>query len=160
MASAFPTSVPDKDPDGATILTWTKPPPCPSDRPIANARRGRLDLNKADSGLAAAGAAGGLGALTAAASCCVLPLALAGAGVSASTLAPLVPLRLPLSLIALLAILAGWFFLYRRSRACAVDPVCSRPARSTKVMLIVASLFVLLSLAWPLFEPALVSALR
>ena len=38
-------------------------------------------MNKADSGLAAAGTAGGFGALTAAASCCVLPLALAGTGV-------------------------------------------------------------------------------
>ena len=117
-------------------------------------------MTKADSGLAVAGAAGGLGALTSAASCCILPLALAGAGVSASTLAPLVPLRLPLSLVALFAILAGWFFLYRRARACTVDPTCSRPARSTPVMLTIASLFVLLSLAWPLFEAPLVSALQ
>ena len=117
-------------------------------------------MNKADSGLAAAGTAGGLGALTAAASCCVLPLALAGTGVTASTLAPLVPLRLPLSLLALLAILGGWFFLYRRTRACIVDPTCALPARSTFVMLAIASLFVLLSLAWPLFEASLVSALQ
>lgn len=117
-------------------------------------------MNKADSGFAAAGAAVGLGALTAAASCCVLPLALAGAGISASALAPLVPLRLPLSLLALAAILAGWFFLHRRTRACSTDPTCARPARSTPVLLAVATLFVLLSLAWPLFEASLVSALQ
>jgi mercuric ion transport protein len=117
-------------------------------------------LNKADTGFAAAGTAGGLGALTAAASCCVLPLALAGTGVSASTLAPMVPLRLPLSLLALAAILAGWFLLYRRTRACTLDPTCARPARSTFVMLTIASVFVLLSLAWPLFEASLVSALQ
>ena len=117
-------------------------------------------MNKADSGFAAAGTAGGLGALTAAASCCVLPLVLAGTGVSASTLAPMVPLRLPLSLLALAAILAGWFFLYRKTRACTVDPTCARPARSTFVMLTIASVFVLLSLAWPLFEASLVSALQ
>lgn len=117
-------------------------------------------MTKADSGLAAAGAAGGFGALTAAASCCVLPLALAGTGVSASTLAPVVPWRLPLSLIALIAILAGWFLLYRRTRACTVDPTCARPARSTVVMLAIASLFVLLSLSWPLFEASLVAALQ
>ena len=117
-------------------------------------------MNEADSGLAAAGTVGGLGALTAAASCCVLPLALAGTGVSASTLAPLVPWRLPLSLLALLAILAGWFLLYRRTRACTVDPTCARPARSTVVMLTTATLFALLSLAWPLFEASLVSALQ
>ena len=93
-------------------------------------------MKKADSGFAAAGAAGGLGALTAAASCCVLPIVLAGVGVSASTLAPLVPLRLPLSVLALLAVLAGWFFLYRRTLACATDPTCARPARSTPVMLV------------------------
>lgn len=117
-------------------------------------------MNKADKGFAAAGAVGGLGALTAAASCCVLPIALAGVGVSASTLAPLVPWRLPLSLLALLAVLAGWFFLYRRTLACATDPTCARPARSTPVMLTIASLFVLLSLAWPLFEAPLVSVLQ
>ena len=117
-------------------------------------------MNKTDSGLAAAGTIGGLGGLIAAASCCVLPLALAGTGVTASTLAPLVPLRLPMSLIALAAILAGWFFLHRRMRACTLDPSCARPARSTPVLLAIASLFVLISLAWPLFEASLVSALQ
>ncbi|MFN3724672.1 MAG: hypothetical protein ACK4SZ_00050 [Allosphingosinicella sp.] len=115
---------------------------------------------KTDSGLATAAAVGSLGALTAAASCCVLPLALAGAGVSASAFASLVPLRLPLSLIALLAVLAGWFFLYRRTRSCVVDSACARPSRSTPVLLVAATLFVLLSLSWPLFEASLVSVLQ
>ena len=117
-------------------------------------------MNKADGGLAVVGATGGAGALIAAASCCVLPLALAGAGVTASALSPIVPLRLPLALLALVSVLAGWFFYYRRRRACAGDPSCTRPARTTPALLAIATLLVLLSLAWPLFEQRLVAALR
>jgi len=115
-------------------------------------------LNKADGGLAVVGTTGGVGALIAAASCCVLPLALAGAGVTASALSPIVPL--PLALLALVSVLAGWFFYYRRRRACAGDPSCTRPARTTPALLAIATLLVLLSLAWPLFEQRLVAALR
>ena len=58
------------------------------------------ELNKV---VAAVAAATGLGSVTAAADCCVLPLVLAGTGVGAATFAPLVPFKASLSAVALMA---------------------------------------------------------
>jgi mercuric ion transport protein len=109
--------------------------------------------------VAAVAAVLGAGGVTAGAACCVLPLALAGVGVGASQLAPLVPLHTPLSAIALLAVAAGWFFYIRRRRACAAGAHCAPPSKATPLLLVVASALVVLSAAWSFIEAPLMSRL-
>lgn len=109
--------------------------------------------------VAAVAAVFGAGSVTAGAACCVLPLALAGAGVGATQLAPLVPLHAPLSAIALLAVAAGWLFYIRRRRACAAGGDCSPPAKATPVLLVLASALVVLSATWSSIEAPLMSRL-
>lgn len=108
-----------------------------------------------DKGLATLGAVAGFAGLSAAAACCVLPLALASVGIAAGGLASLGPLHAPLSTIALLAVAGGWFFYLKRRRACVVGDDCAPPSRSTFVLLIFASGFVLLSAIWPFIEAPL-----
>lgn len=105
--------------------------------------------------VAAIAAATGLGATTAGAACCVLPLMLAGIGVGAGTLAPMVPFHWPLSAVALVAVATGWFLYLRRRRACAVGVDCSPPSKAAFLLLIVASLLVVIAAAWPLIEAPL-----
>ena len=109
--------------------------------------------------LAAIAVALGAGGVTAGAACCVLPMVLAGVGVGASQLAPLVPLHTPLSAIALLAVAAGWFFYVRRRRACAAGGDCAPPAKATPVLLVLASALVVLSATWSSIEAPLMSRL-
>lgn len=97
----------------------------------------------------------GAGGVFAAASCCVLPLALASVGVSAAGLASLGTLHTPLSAIALLAMIAGWFFYVRRRRACAGDEGSNRATRKSLVLLIIASLLVAAAAVWPFIEAPL-----
>ena len=99
----------------------------------------------------------GFGGVGAAAACCVLPLALASIGIGASGLAALGPLHTPLSAIALVAVVAGWFFYLRKRRACAAGADCSPPASSTLSFLVAATAFVALSAIWPFIESALMS---
>ena len=101
----------------------------------------------------------GFGGATAAVSCCVLPLALAGVGVGAGGLASLGPLYHPLSAIALLAVVAGWYLYLKRRRLCATDADCTPPTTSTFVLLMAASAFVALSAVWPVIEPTLMQKL-
>ncbi|HET7817507.1 MAG TPA: hypothetical protein VFK58_08020 [Sphingomicrobium sp.] len=105
--------------------------------------------------LAAVGALTGLGGVTAAAACCVLPLALAGAGVTAAALAPVVPFHVPLSIVAVITIAGAWVLYLRRRRACAAGAECAPPGRSTLPLLVAASLLVALSGIWPLIEAPL-----
>lgn len=116
--------------------------------------------SRMDKPIAAGGVVASLAGLTSAAACCVLPLALAGLGVGASGLAWLVPLRVPLTVVALLAVAVGWIVYYRRRRACALDQSCPKPARSTLWLLIVASSFVAISAFWPEIEPPLIAVLQ
>ena len=77
---------------------------------------------RADAGLSALGALASFGAVLAAASCCVLPLALAALGVGAglsSTFAALMPLRWALTALSLVGLAAGWWAYVRRRRTCA-----------------------------------------
>src|SRR3546814_3210137 len=65
---------------------------------------------RADAGLSALAALASFGAVLAAASCCVLPLALAALGVGAglsSTFAARMPLRWPLTALSLVGLAAG-----------------------------------------------------
>lgn len=105
--------------------------------------------------LAALGAVSGFGGLFAAAACCVLPLALGSVGVGAASLAVLGPLHAPLSAIALLAILGGWFLYVRRQRACAIGGDCKPPSGLTLPVLITATTLVALGAIWPFIEAPL-----
>ena len=126
--------------------------PEPSSEPAASG---------ADRGVAAFGTVAGIGAVFAALTCCVLPLALAALGVGASlssSLKVLVPLHWPLSIVATLAVAAGWIlYLRRRKMACAEGSDCavSPPSRATFVMLSIATVLVAISTLWPFIEPAL-----
>lgn len=111
-----------------------------------------------DGKIAAVGAVTGFGGLFAAVSCCVLPLALASVGIGAGGIASLSPLHGPLSAIALLAVLAGWYFYAKRKRACAADPSCAKPSRATVPLLAFATLLVGLSAIWPFIEGPLMRA--
>ena len=110
-----------------------------------------------DKELATLGALAGFGGLTAAAACCVLPLAFAslGVGIGISTMAKLMPWHTPLSIVAALAVAIAWAMHFRRRRACAIGSECEPPARSTLVLLTAASFMVACSAAWPLLEPSL-----
>lgn len=108
-----------------------------------------------DKAVAAVGAVSGFGGLFAAAACCVLPVALASVGVGASGLASLSPLHAPLSVLALLAVAAGWYLYIKRLRACAADATCAQPSRSTPILLSFAAVFVVLSGIWPFIENSL-----
>lgn len=109
--------------------------------------------------VAALATATGLGGATAGAACCVLPFMLAGVGVGAGGLAPLVPFHTPLSAIALLAVAAGWFFYFRRRKGCAAGNDCVPPSKMTPVLLASASVLVAISAVLPLIEAPLMEAL-
>jgi len=130
---------------------------------VREARTGRSGRSIGpDSGLAAVGAAGGLTALLSAAACCVLPLALAAAGLGSGGLAMLVPYHWPLTAGAGVAIAAGWAVQAGKWRACrtATDCACSPSMRWTPAMLWLATTLVILSALWPYYvEPRLLGLL-
>ena len=105
----------------------------------------------AEEGVTVLGTAGGFTALVSAAACCVLPLVLAAVGISAGSLAFLVPYHWPLTIGAGIAVAAGWALHWRRRRACALDSSCAvaPPAAASFWMLVVATTFVILSAIWP-----------
>lgn len=116
--------------------------------------------------LAGTGAVVGISALVAS-SCCVLPIALAGLGVTGavfSGLAFLADIR-PLLIAGAAGMLAlGWaFFFWRRRRQSCEGDTCARPgtSRGTKWLLGFSSLVVGLALVWaPYIEPALLKLTR
>jgi mercuric ion transport protein len=112
-----------------------------------------------DTTAAGVATASGLGGVIAAACCCVLPLALAGVGVGATGLARFGPLHAPLSAIALVAVIGGWFLHSRRKRACAAGMDCAPSSPVTLSLLIAASALVALSASWPFIEAPLMNML-
>lgn len=120
---------------------------------------GAKSSSGSERGVAAVGAVASLGALVSSAACCVLPLALAGAGLGAGTLAPMVPYRWPLTLVAAAALAAGWTLYLRQRRRCAASADCARPGRATPAILGAATLMTALAAAWKLFEQPLTRAL-
>lgn len=121
-------------------------------------------IGHADKGLSALGALAGFGAVFAAASCCVLPLALAALGVGAglsSTFATLMPLRWPLTALSTLGLVAGWWSYARRRRACTTDRSCTLPlpSRATPIVLALGTAMTLIALIWDRVEAPLMKAL-
>lgn len=101
------------------------------------------------------------GAVLAACSCCVFPMALAGMGVSAGlggALSPLGALRWPMTVFSIVAVAASWFLVLRQRRRA---PSCAHADARTwllsprMIALIVATNFALLAASWSLFEPTL-----
>ena len=112
-------------------------------------------------GLASLAAALGLGAVTAAAACCVLPLALASIGVGAGlagSLAALAGVRVPLLILSALAVAAAWIMWWRRRQTnCAPGDACAADAQPRRplVALIAATALVSLAGTWSSIEPTL-----
>lgn len=112
-------------------------------------------------GLATLSTALGLGAVTAAAACCVLPLALASIGVGASLaggFAALAGVRTPLLVIGAAVLAVAWIMWWRRRGvACASGDACATPARSRGplVLLIFSTVLVGLAGVFPTLEPTL-----
>jgi len=103
--------------------------------------------------LAGGGLLSGFGALLGA-SCCVLPVMLAQAGISAALIAQLGALARvkPYFLAAtVLLVVAGFGAAFRGGR---------RPPRRVLVMLVAAAALVAISFALPYFEPALLRMIR
>lgn len=121
-------------------------------------------LPREGKGMTTLGTAAAFGAVLAAASCCVLPLALAALGIGAglsSTFAALMPLRWPLTIVSALGLAGGWWTYAKRRRACASDRTCATPlpSRSTPVILSVGTILTLTAILWDHFEAPLMKLL-
>ena len=112
-------------------------------------------------GLASLATALGLGAVTAAAACCVLPLALASIGVGAGlagSFAALAGVRTPLLLIGAVVLTVAWVMWWRRREAaCAPGDTCATPDRSRGplTLLMISTVLVGLAGMFPALEPTL-----
>lgn len=115
----------------------------------------------ADRRVATLGTAASIAALFSATACCVLPLGLAAIGVGSAGLSSVVPFHWPLTIAAIAAVAAGWFFYLRKRRACLRDATCTtaHPAKSTLIMLCLATAFVAISACWGFIEAPLMRAL-
>ena len=112
-------------------------------------------------GIASIAAALGLGAVTAAAACCVLPLALASIGVGAglaSVLGGLASVRTPLLVLSAVAVAVAWGMWWRkRETACAPGDACATDAKPRRSVGLLVSATALVGLAaiWGPIEPML-----
>jgi mercuric ion transport protein len=108
-------------------------------------------------------AAGGLLGALAASSCCILPLALFGLGISGAwigNLTRLAPYQ-PWFIAATLAFLGyGYWLVYRSSRACADGEACARPLpnRIVRTSLILATILVAAALGLDFIAPLLLDS--
>lgn len=108
----------------------------------------------AETALGWAAVAAAAGAVFAWAACCVLPMSLAVAGLGLGGLSLIAQQRGLITLAALLVIGVGWILAWRRARRCKIDNACAAPSRAGIGLLGVASILVLLALAWqPIIEP-------
>jgi mercuric ion transport protein len=106
--------------------------------------------------LAVSSAFTGLAALISGAACCVLPLALAAFGIGSGALGFLVAYHWPLTIAALIILTLAWVFHLRISRSCAMDNCeASSRIKTTRIVLIAATVVILISASWELFEQPL-----
>lgn len=103
-------------------------------------------------------------AVLAACSCCILPMVLAAAGLSAglsSILAPLGWLHLPMTAVSMVAVAASWFVVlrkYRRKCHCDFQAAHKWFLNPQIIMLLVATVLSFIAAAWGSFEPTLMKA--
>lgn len=111
--------------------------------------------------LASLAATLGLGAVTAAAACCVLPLALASVGIGAGLAAGftvLASIRTPLLIASGAVLIVAWLIWWRRpKRACGPDQACAVPdrRRGLLALLIASTVLIVLAGLWSSLEPML-----
>lgn len=96
-------------------------------------------------------------AAVACAACCVLPLALPAATLATvgGTLSLFAGAYRWLAPIAVLAVVAAWLWVTYQSRSSG-----KRPARSTLVIMGIATAMTVLAMLWPAIEPQLIAMLR
>ena len=103
-------------------------------------------------------------AVLAACSCCILPMVLVAAGLSASlssVLAPLGSLHWPMTAFSVIAVAASWLIVLRKyRRKCHCDPQVAHKwfLNPQIIMLLVATALSFIAAAWGLFEPTLMKA--
>ena len=103
-------------------------------------------------------------AVLAACSCCILPLVLAAAGLSASLssiLTPLGSLHWPMTALSMIAVATSWLiFLRKYRRKCHCDSQAAHKwfLNPQIIMLLVATALTFIAAAWGLFEPTLMKA--
>lgn len=113
-------------------------------------------LDRAERSVASVSVAAGFAALFSAAACCVLPIALAFAGIGAGAFVFIVPYHWPLTIAAGVAVAVGWSLYIRKRQLCISGASCAveAPSRATLLLLSAATAFVLLSAAWAEFFEA------
>lgn len=95
------------------------------------------------------------------AACCVLPMSLALAGIGFSATAAIAQQRSWLTLAAALVLALGWWFTWRRARACRLNAGCDAPSRLSVGLLTLATILLAIAVAWPsLIEPRLLYLIR
>ena len=86
--------------------------------------------------------------------CCILPLALSIAGIGLAWTAVVAEQRTWLTVGAAIVLVAAWWSVWRRRKACQLDAACAPPSRLTFVLLGTATMMFGLALIWqPLIEP-------
>ncbi len=125
------------------------------------ARRDGPDRKPAETALSWAAVAAAAGAVFAWASCCVLPMSLALAGLGLGGLSWIAGQRTWITLAALAVIGVGWVVTWRRARMCRVDSACAAPSRLESGLLGAATVLVILALIWqPIVEPWALALIR
>lgn len=106
-----------------------------------------------------------VGAVLAACSCCVLPMALAGVGLSAglsTALSSLGSLRWPMTVFSVVAVTASWLIILRQQRpegGCASRTALAWLLRPRIIALVVATILTLVAIAWSFIEPTMMNVL-
>lgn len=104
------------------------------------------------------------GAVLAACSCCILPMALAGIGLSAglsTALSQLGSLRWPMTAFSVVAVFASWFMVWRQRQSdssCVPLTALQWLLQPRIIALLMATIFTLIATSWSLFEPNLMKA--
>lgn len=103
-------------------------------------------------------------AVLAACSCCILPMVLVAAGLSASlssVLAPLGSLHWPMTAFSMIAVAASWLIVLRKHRHtshCHSRAAVKWLKNRQIIMLLVATVMSFIAAAWGYFEPTLMKA--
>ena len=123
-----------------------------------------MPSQRAGDSMTTVGTAAAFGAVLAAASCCVLPFALAGLGLGtalSSTFDALMPMRWPLMTVSVLGLVGGLWSYAKRRRACAAGTSCGTPApsRATPAILSIGMILILIAILWDRLEPSLMRLL-
>lgn len=125
------------------------------------ALRGGPGRKPTETALSWAAVVAAAGAVFAWASCCVLPMSLALAGLGLGGLSWIAGQRTWITLAALVTLGAGWALTWRRGRMCKVDSACAAPSRLGIGLSSAATVLTILAMAWqPVIEPWALALIR